>query len=159
MKVFLKRLRGALGNAVFWGVAWFVIGFVVIAAERLLASGTIFFPGLIAQSVFAGFIGSITGGVFSAYVAARFRHMRVEDLKAGQFALGGALIGVLSALLMQLLGFGASIIIREDLLVLVWAMAIFGTIGGVTAIGTIKMAQRALPPMESDQQLDARSAL
>lgn len=97
VKVFLRRLRGALGNAVFWGLAWFVIGFVVIAAESLLASGTIFLPGLIAQSVFAGLIGSITGGVFSAYVAARFRHMRVEDLKAGQFALGGAFIGVLSA--------------------------------------------------------------
>ncbi len=151
MSVLLRRLRGALGNAVFWGLAWFVIGFVVIAAERLLASGTIFFPDLIFLSVFAGLIGSITGGVFSAFVAARFRHMRLDDLKAGQFALGGVLIGVLASLLLQVLGFGSTILIPSDLGYLVWGMVVYGTIGGVTALGTIKIAQRSLPASDQAQ--------
>ena len=156
MRVFLKRLRGAFGNAVFWGVVWFVIGLLFLAAQSL--RGFVFYlPGLIAQATFAGLLGAITGGIFSAFIAARFSRMQVDDLKARQFALGGVLIGMLAGLLLQLWFLRGSVFFPPRIGDVLVPMAFFGTIGGVTALGSIKIAQRSLPTSTPVQSLEPDS--
>jgi hypothetical protein len=70
--------------------------------------------------------------------------MQVEDLKAGQFALGGALFGVLAGLLLQLWFLRGSVFFPPTIGQVLVPMAFFGTMGGVTALGSIKIAQRSL---------------
>lgn len=153
MKTLFRRLRGIIGNAVFWGIAWFAIAFTIQAIGRF-PNSILALQAFLGPSTVAGLFGSMTGAVFSAYIAARFRNNRLEDIGAGQFALGGVLIGLLAALLLQATGFLPQILIPSDLRYVLYGMAVFGTIGGVTALSSIKIARRSLAQSSSSQLLE-----
>ena len=99
VKTILRRLRGALGNALVWGGLWFVGTFVLYVGLIVLAgNGTPFEVDvqwiLLKICGIHGVVGFITGGAFSAYVAGTYRVRRIEDLSPTRCALGGARVAI-----------------------------------------------------------------
>jgi hypothetical protein len=153
LRTFLRRLKGAAVNAAFWGVTWFGIGFVVDLALRLSAGGLIYdgvpylWPTFF-QALSTGVLGAAIGGGFSVFIATNFRRRRVEDVGPARFALGGALVTMLVVLIAGILMSTGQMV--DDVLARPWelyadlarALLITGGLGGATAFGTIKLAQR-----------------
>ena len=143
MKNFLRRLRGALGNAMVWGTAWFGAGFALWTAFYLLGQPLPGDPWRVIPYVAANFgvAGFLAGGAFSAFLRVAYRDRPILEIKVGRFALGGAVIAGLlfptvTMLARMSIGTGMSL---GDLLATGLMAAFFG---GVTAGGTIKLAQR-----------------
>jgi hypothetical protein len=146
VKRVLRRLRGALGNALVWGVGWFAAGFVLIAGLYLVDGGywSIFLRDAIGFSSTLAGIGFVTGGAFSAYIAASFRDRRLEDLSPARFALGGGLVALLLTLLIGT-GFAVLGAVGLPLLeALIFPLLTSTTLGAITGYSSLKLAQRAL---------------
>lgn len=153
MRTLLRRVRGAAVNALFWGAIWFWIGVGIDIMFRLPWGGLVhdgslyLFPTLMA-GLGSGAFGAAIGGGFSLFIAANFRHQRVESLSPRRFALGGALVTAAAVLLTQYVT-GAESLIDQAL---VAPMSLYGSlgllmlsagcVGGLTAFGTLKLAQR-----------------
>lgn len=154
MRTFLRRLKGAAVNALFWGAVWFGIGFAVDATLRVASGGLVYdgsfhlLPPFFA-AVGTGLAGMTVGGLFSLFIAANFRHRDLDELSAWRFAGGGALVTALASLGLFYLSYGDQMVdmaivepggLYRDLIT---SMLIVGGIGGATAYSTIKLAQRA----------------
>ncbi len=145
MSTLLGRLRGAAMNALFWGAAWFGMGFVLHLVFRALSGGRFVWPyelySALHMAVDIGVTGAFVGAGFSAFIAANFRKQRAEKLSPWRFALGGSLV---SALIMQVV-----LLLQDywiwpfDLPRFIAYTGIYSLMGGATAFGTIKLAQRA----------------
>lgn len=142
----LRRLRGAFGNAVVWGVAWFMAAFVVAAVLLVLgvvAPGDSIWIALLGLPIRIGLAGFFAGGAFSLVISLLYGGRRLADISWMRFGLGG---GLATALFMppfyQLLNIlsGTGPIPWRLLLDDVPWMTIFG---GVAAAGTLKLAQYA----------------
>ena len=97
-------------------------------------------------------LGAAFGGVFAAYISANFRGKRVGDLSPARFAFGGALVPipfifVLAASAQSWKGW----IFLGDLII---PVAFVAALGGLTAYGTVKLAQKSLPPGQLPDELD-----
>ena len=161
MKLILRRLRGALGNALVWGVGWFIAGGALVLGTSLFEPRPPVLTAEVVRIVLMGatgiaVAGAITGGVFSAYIAANFRRKRLGEISPLRFALGGSLVTVALALIVIYVGsfFSDWPLFLGDLLE---PVLIYGSIGAVTGYGTIKLAQRALPPGETAAALEGGS--
>ncbi len=147
MRRVLRRLRGALGNALVWAVGWFAAGFALIAGLYLFDGGQYWSRFLADAMSFAttlGAIGFVTGGAFSAYIAATFRERRLEELSATRFGVGGALVALLLTLVIGS-GFAAIEGVGLPLLdVLIFPLVTSATLGAITGFGSLKLAQRTL---------------
>ena len=144
MRTFLRRLRGAVGNALLWGVGWFGIGLVVHTIIRVLSGGRFFWPyefyNALYMAASLGISGAAIGAGFSVFIAANFKNQRVEGLSPWRFAFGGGLVTALVSLgLLLARGWW---IWPTDLPVLVAYMGIYSAVGGTIAFGTITLAQR-----------------
>lgn len=158
MKNILRRLRGALGNALVWGGMWFVGTLVLYAGLIALAgNGRPLTVDLLSTLLMVcgihGVVGFITGGAFSAYVAGTFRGRRIEDLSPARFALGGALVAIPIRILFRIWlrfesGWG-----MLPLHEVTRPMVIAAVFGGLTGYGTAKLAQKAMGPGESQDEL------
>jgi hypothetical protein len=141
MKNIFRRIRGAIGNALTWGVAWFAGGLAL--AGGLIVTG--FYPAsagwVIALAIAKnlGVTGFFTGGVFSVYLGLAHHHHQLHDLRAGRMALVGAAIAAGSSLGLLVATFGA-VLTANALIVDGLIAAVFGAI---TAGGTIGLSQRA----------------
>ncbi|MGD8495860.1 MAG: hypothetical protein PVF05_06685 [Gemmatimonadales bacterium] len=154
MHTFLRRLKGAAVNALFWGAVWFGIGFVVNAALQFAAGGLFLDGSLYLRPPFhaaigSGLAGMTVGGLFSLFIATNFHHRDLDELSAWRFAGGGALVAMAVALGMFYFSGGEQML---DMAIadpagfyqeLLRGMMIVGGIGGATAFSTIKLAQRA----------------
>lgn len=167
MRTFLRRLKGATVNAAFWGITWFVVGFVVDLAFRLSYGGLMYdgVPYLwptIFKALSTGVLGALIGGGFSVFIATNFRRRRVVDVSPARFALGGALVTMLVVLVAGTLMNPGRMI--DDVLVRPWglyadmarALLVTGGFGAATAFGTIKLAQRGAELESLDVLPDAR---
>jgi hypothetical protein len=148
MRIALRRLRGALGTALAWAVAWFGAGFIFITTVNVFHLG-IFrqyarfsLPIALQWSAAIAAAGFVTGGVFSLYVATVLGGRRVEDLKPARFALAGALIAVLVQLGWYAVMAGADSVTLTSLF---WPVLLSASFGSVASYGSIALAQRALP--------------
>ena len=165
MKTVLRRLRGILGSVVAWGSAWFagglvyylVFGLIVTALRsRLDFWGTLdAWYGVFWFAGSTAVVGAITGGAFSAYIAANFRNRQLQDLSPIRFALGGGMVTILLRLLFvttetlesarNLYGLGLDSL---------WpSLAVFGAAGAATGFVSLKLAQKALGPGGSEDEL------
>lgn len=148
MKLIFRRLRGALGTALTWAVVWFGAGFLFVTLNRVLGLipfriYTEFFLSIaLRYATQMAFVGFITGGTFSLYVASTFRKARLEDLSPGRFALGGGLVAVLLTLALLGVSPGYSMLLLSDLVV---PLGMSAVLGGGTGYASIKLAQRELP--------------
>lgn len=156
MKRFVRRLRGALGNALVWAVGWFGAGFLLITAINIFGIGTFrryttfALLDALRYATSMAVVGFVTGGAFSMYVAAAFRNQQLQDVSPGRFALGGALVAVLLSLGLIGIITGFEVFLLEDLVIPIVMPAI---LGGATGYASIKLAKRALPSAEDSAGL------
>ena len=141
----IVRLAGAFRNAVVWGGAWFTLGAIVAFGFRL---GDGVHPGIaLADAIFMGmkigFIGGVSGAAFAGLISVFYRGRRLSDLSWLRFGIGGAIMAglfvpafLLVANLVSGEGFAALRYIIDDGLM----AAVFA---GITAAGSLKLAQRA----------------
>jgi hypothetical protein len=141
----IRRLRGAVGNAVVWGAGWAALGAAAFAALKL--TGTLPDTASWADSILVaarfGVIGGIAGGAFSLVIGLLYQGRRLSDLRAVRFGIGG---GIMAGLFvpaffqaMNLLSGDGMVPMRMVLDDAPWA-AVFGAIA---AGGSLKLAQRA----------------
>lgn len=144
MKGMLRRIRGAVGNAVAWAVSWVAGGTAVLGLLHLTGLFQLADP----SEIFTFFVpvlgmtGFLTGVAFSAYLPLVYRDQSVLGIRTGRFVLGGAVVaGLICPLVVLLsplapeLGASARILLASEL----WTVVF----GGVTAGATLKLAQRA----------------
>lgn len=161
MKTIVRRLRGALGNALVWGVGWFVGAYGLFMGYAILSPRTpvswVFSVMALFGAVRIGLMGAVMGGLFSVYLAANFRHRRLEDIGAGSFALGAGLVTALPFLVLILISqltTGEPFFLRDALEPLIYPVAI----GTITGYGTIKLAKRGLPPGGAAPEIEGSAA-
>ncbi len=151
MKRILRWTRGALGNALAWGVVWAGFGLVFglissISRPYMLAH----LPGF---ALVIGALGAFFGGSFAAFISANFRGGSVDELSPARFAFGGALVTIPFTLLLgaYVQSWNGWIFFSE----LIVPVAVPAVLGGLTAYSTVKLAQRALPEVRSTDRLDS----
>ena len=160
MRLFLRRIRGALGNALVWGSGWFVAGCVLFLGFSLFdpyptQMSREFLAAILQVGLATGIAGAVTGAVFSAFIAANFRNKKLRDVSATRFALDGTLVTVLVVLSYAYVSSLSSewpLFLRD----LVRPLLTFVPVGAITAFGSIKLAQRALPAHDESGRLGRR---
>ena len=143
IKNVFRRIRGALGNATVWATTWFLAAFPLHVMYWMfgIRSGPFWETALGMMLTYAGG-GFLAGAAFSLYLGIAGRNQRLADLKPGRVGLGSALtVGLGLCGLIWYLGDPqisevSGIIIASTL----------GGLAGVTALGQVKFAQRALTP-------------
>ena len=150
MKNVFRRLRGALGNALVWAGAWFIAAFPLTALAPFIFGTTPNFTYLGAAMFLAptlAIFGFVSGGAFSLYLGIAGRDRSLNELKPGWVALGtGVTVGLLVAAFLFLFVFlrGFPVSLGPTIM----GASIFGGLAGVTALGQVKIAQKALTPGE-----------
>lgn len=143
MRKLLRRIRGAIGNALTWAVAWFSGTFVVLGSLGLAGLvPPIGLSILLRLSLNVGITGFLAGTGFSLFLGTRYRRHELGDLRAGRIALWGAAVSGLVAptLSVLVMGVGAS---GVGLGFLTASFLGAATFGGLTAGGSVIVAQRS----------------
>ncbi|NNM06234.1 MAG: hypothetical protein HKO65_14180 [Gemmatimonadetes bacterium] len=141
----LRRLRGALGNALVWASTWFVAAFPLTAVFYFFGyfGSQPFWPIALGTATSLTGIGFLAGTAFSLFLGIAGRNHRLQDLRPFRFALGsgitaGLIIPAFGIVVNTLGGFstplGPSVVVASVAAVLT----------GFTALGQIKIAQGAL---------------
>ena len=151
-----RRLRGALGNALVWGVGWFTAGLVLFATLRLAGIVSSPWTEVLELAGKAGIIGGIAGGAFSSVIRLLFHGRRLSEISWVRFGIiGGVVTGLFVPLFMQTMNLlsGDGLVPWELVLDDALLTAVFG---GAAAGGSLKLAQLgdALLPGRSQDQLD-----
>jgi hypothetical protein len=145
MSEWKRRLRGAVGSAVIWGVACagaFLAGYLVMGALGRLDGGLGLLDG-IGMAIRVGVMGGIAGGAVATLIGFMYRGRRLATIDWRRFGLAAGLTtAVFVPVFMQsmnlLSGDGMVPWDRID------GDALFmGICGGIIAAGTMKLAQRA----------------
>lgn len=132
METWLRRIRGAFGMALIWGLAWFAGGIVLLLIVGPDAADVPFPIGF-------GVLGFLAGALFSGILGLIERGRGFHQLSlprfAGWGAAAGLLFSVLFALTVTLIGGGA---LLDDL---VFLAPLFAAIGTASAGGTLALAR------------------
>jgi hypothetical protein len=129
MRKWLRRIRGAIGMGLTWGVAWSVAGTVLAVVTRFKADAP--FP------LIFGVLGFIAGVIFSAILALTEGGRRFDQMSLPRFAGWGATGGLLlSAVFAKAasLGWGDVLAIAPT----------FALACAVCASGSLALARRAV---------------
>ena len=138
-----RPLRGAMGNALLWGLGWFLAGLAVFVTLRLagIVPRASWADGL-GLAIKTGFWGGLAGGVFSSVIRLVYRGRRLSEISWVRFGIvGGIVTGVFVPVALQTLNvlFGdgpiAWHLVLDDGL---WT-AVFGA---AAAGSSLKLAQR-----------------
>ena len=134
MGKWLRRIRGAMGMGVAWGLAWFGAGMVLLLIVGPDAADVPFPLGF-------GLLGFLAGALFSGILGLVERGRGFHQLSlprfAGWGAAGGLLFAVLFVLTVTLTGAGA---LLDDL---VFLGPLFAAAGAASAGGALALARRA----------------
>lgn len=140
-----RRLRGALGNALVWGVGWFAFALAGFAVLRFvgIAPAALSWLDALVLATKGGFIGSIAGGAFSGFIGLYYHGQRLSEISCVRFGIvGGVATGLFVPTFLQTMNLlsGDGLVPME--LVLddaIWTAAF----GGASAGGSLKLAQHA----------------
>jgi len=143
---FLKRLGGAVRNAVVWGVTWFALAFVTIIGLRTI--GVVVPPEIgvldaIGMAIRVGVAGGMAGGAFAVFISLFYRGRRLSQINWVRFGLGGAIVAELFILAFFAFGSlvsGDAFPALDDILSDLIIAAVFG---GIAAGASMWVAQRA----------------
>jgi hypothetical protein len=141
----ITRLRATVRNSVVWGIGWGCIGSAVAATRRLL-DGIPFGHALldgVGMGIRIGVMGAIAGAAFFAYISVAYRGKRLSDISWLRFGIGGAVVaGLFVPAFLQTMNLltGGSLVPWHLVLDDTFYSAVFG---GITAAGTMILAQRA----------------
>ncbi len=148
MKSWLRKLRGAFGNALTWAGAWALGGLGLATFIYVVGPGLDGLPfwEIAPVLVFrAGVWGFVSGALFSGALAAFHRRRTLKELKPGVMALWGAAAGLLIP----------SVVVGARVVTGAWPLSaelvgsllfIFGGLGTVTAAGSILLARGPSAP-------------
>ena len=131
MKQWVRRVRGALGMGLTWGLAWFGAGLALLLVVGLDAADVPFPIGF-------GAIGFLAGVTFSAVLGIVERRRRFDQMSLPRFAGWGAVGGLgLAGLFVA-----AAALAGESLEILVLT-PVFALAGAVSAAGSLALARKA----------------
>ena len=89
----VRRLRGAVGNAVVWGAAWAGSALAVFGVLRITG---VVPQGNIGDALFVatrfGVVGAIASLAFSGLVRLVYRGRRLSEISWVRFGIGGAVV-------------------------------------------------------------------
>lgn len=137
MKTWLRKLRGAIGLGLTWGLSWFAAGMVLLLIVGPDAADVPFPMGF-------GLLGFLAGVTFSGILGLVAGRRRFEELSVTQFAIWGGGAGVLFAGLFT----GVAQLGLRGFMVL---GPVLGVAGAACAAGTLALARLA----EGGDQLEA----
>lgn len=123
----MRRLRGAIGIGIAWGLAWLAAGLVLLAIVGPDAADVPF-------PLFFGFLGFVAGVTFSVVLGLTEGRRSFEQMSIKRFATWGAVGGLL------LSGVMAGAIGVESLVSL---GPLFAASGAICASGSLALARRA----------------
>ena len=140
-----RPIRGALGNAVLWGVAWGTLGLGAWTVLRVLG----FLPadaGLRSAAFLAvrlGIAGFVAALAFAAVVRLTWRGRRLRDIS---WLKGGLLVGLVTGLAFPLFLQAMNLLSGDGLIA--WSLVLddgpfVGLLAALAAGATLKLAQRA----------------
>lgn len=140
---FLRRLRGLVGIATTWGVA-FSIMMTTLLIGRWAIGGFHGFGFGLRQIIIAAIefflMGGLAGTLFSLFFASGERRQTLETLSMARVALWGFLgVGVPTTALTV----GAVLMYGRGLLIAPLSIALAGAMGSAMSVATIKLARRA----------------
>lgn len=142
---FIRRLKGAVRNAVVWGAAWF--GLTVVTCGVLRAVG-VFTPKTfwLLDAVFiaarVAVMGAIAGGFVSMLISLLYRGRRLSEISWVRFGLGG---GIAAGLFVPAFMVAARLLSGDGLppLGAIDSDALLAAVfGGISAGGSMWLAQR-----------------
>jgi hypothetical protein len=141
----LKRVRGALGNALLWGAGWLGVTAVTFGVLRVLGvlAPEFSWGAVLETAVNFGIIGTVAGGAFSALIRLRYHGRDLLEISATRFGVSGGLLAGLFVPAFIILGRMATGVGFLPLDVLVQSGALAAVLGGLTAGGSLKLAQKA----------------
>ena len=144
----LKKLRGALGNATLWAGIWALGTLPVLGVLHLLGfehmfdlTGLLHVAPRIAASLAA--MGFVAGGAFSTYLGLS-PAKKLEELDLRVLGVLGAVCGVAMVPIFSWLPAVISALGPSFPVVFGVGAAAAGVLGGVTAVGSVKIARAAL---------------
>lgn len=141
MGALLRKLRGALGTALTWGIGWTIIGFTSVSLYVLFRGyGNVFWDTVRPVTLLAGLSGMVSGALFSLALGTFFSRRRLSDLSPRIMALWGAVAGLVVPLGLLGVGIANNMNFGPDVAV-GGAIVGIGALGALTAGGTIKLAQ------------------
>lgn len=152
----LRRLRGALGTVLVWGVGWFTAALVIVAALRVTGILSPSWTEVFITAVRTGVIGGVAGAAFSSVIRMLYHGRRLSEISWVRFGIGGGIVaGVFIPIFLQLMN-----LLSGDGMV-PWALVLDDiplvvVLGAAAAGGSLKLAQRAttaLPEGTTDQPL------
>lgn len=140
---FLRRLRGLVGIATTWGIAFSVMMTALFIGRWILGPSHGASFG-VRQFVIAGIefflMGGLAGTLFSLFFARGERRHTLETLSMPRVALWGFLgVGIPQAALTL----GATLVYGRGFVIAPLSIAIAGAMGSAMSVATIKLAQRA----------------
>ena len=160
----IRRLGGAVRNAIVWGVAWFGLAFVTILLLRtigVVVPARVTALDALGMAIKFGVMGGITGGAFSLFISLFYRGRRLSQINWFRFAVGGAVVAgifVPSFLVLANVLTGGPVppfdALRGDII-------FSALVGGIAAGASMVLAQRgqSLPRGRREQErLGAASA-
>lgn len=132
MKQWLRRIRGALGICFTWAAIWFGVGAVLE-----LLSGAQINGALLENALQVAVMGFINGAAFSAVLRLAQGHRTFDEMSLWRFAGLGALGGLVVSLTIGSSAF----------------LVAFTVLGAGCAVGSLALARRASPELESGEGL------
>src|SRR5689334_11239562 len=139
----LRRLRGLLGIATTWGVAFSVMMTTLLIGRLALGlpHGAHFGVRPIVVAAIEFFLmGGLSGTLFALFFARGERRQTLDTLSMSRVALWGFLgVGVPSAALTL----GAILMYGRGFVVAPLSIALAGAMGSAMSVATIKLARRA----------------
>lgn len=141
----IRRLRGAVGNAVVWGAGWAACALAVFAALKVggvLPASVGWLDSLVVAGKF-GMMGGVVGGAFSGVVGLLYRGRRLSDISAARFGVGG---GIVAGLFVPAFMTAGRLLTGDGMLPLESFLTdglMSAAFGAVVAGGSLKLAQRA----------------
>jgi len=146
MKKWLKRIRGAVGMGLTWATGWGFVGGLLGVLLVAVGGGPVIALDFLLNSALAGFI---LGGSFSVVLAMEGRDRAFHEISLLRFTIWGAVGGLLvsAPLVLGTVGVGGWLAGPK---LLVAASALAG-LGAASAAGTLALARRADPLLESGE--------
>lgn len=140
----LRRLRGAIGNAVIWGLSWFTASLALLGTAQLVWGFSVDEPWKLVLYVAGniGVTGFLTGVVFGGYLRLSYFERSLLNIRVYRFAMGGAVMAAICAPLVGLvarMAAGMPIVVAD----LLAGVPLAAAMGALTAGATIRLAQGA----------------
>ena len=152
-----RRLRGAIGNAMVWGIGWGTVGAVGFTALRLtgVISSRVPWIAGVELSLKLGLFGAISGAAFAAVIRFAYRGKRLSQINWLRFGLtAGVATGIFVPLFMQTMNIlsGDGLVAWKDVLDDGVMLSVFAAVG---AAASLKLAQSVKGTQTADED-DAR---